>query len=60
MLWLDSHTDDYLRDLNTDRIARELGWSRNTVTARLEELAGHGLIATTRCRTLTRGVPVRW
>jgi len=46
MLWLDSHTDDYLADLNTTRIATELGWSRQSVRSALHELVSLELIST--------------
>jgi hypothetical protein len=46
MLWLDSHSDQYLSDLNVKRIAREVGWSRDRVKRTLADLDGLGLVST--------------
>lgn len=46
MLWLDSHTDEYLAATNISRAADQLGWGRNRVKRAIEELEGLGLIST--------------
>ena len=46
MLWLDSHTDDYLANLSARRIADEMGWSRSRVTRTLDSLTELGLLTT--------------
>ncbi|WP_373067581.1 hypothetical protein [Gemmatimonas sp.] len=46
MLWLDSHSDEYLQALNILRTSEEIGWSRNRVKRTMEELEGLGLIST--------------
>lgn len=45
MLWLDSHTHEYLRDLNVKRITAEIGWSRNRVKRTLDDLVNLGLVS---------------
>lgn len=45
MLWLDSHTHEYLRDLGVKRVAVEIGWSRNRVKRTLDELVELGLVS---------------
>jgi hypothetical protein len=45
MLWLDSHTHEYLRDLGVKRVAAEIGWSRNRVKRTLDELVDLGLVS---------------
>lgn len=44
MLWLDSHTHEYLRDLSVKRIAAEIDWSRNRVKRTLDDLTELGLV----------------
>ena len=46
MLWLDSHSDEYLAALNISRSADELGWSRNRVKRAMSQLEDLGLITT--------------
>jgi hypothetical protein len=45
MMWLESHSDDYLRRLHVKRIAKEIGWSRDRVTRTLNKLASLGLVS---------------
>ena len=44
MMWLDSHTHEYLRDLSARRIADEIGWSRDRVKRTLDKLEELDLI----------------
>lgn len=46
MLWLDSHSDEYLTALHVKRTAEEIGWSRDRVTRTLSGLEELGLITT--------------
>jgi hypothetical protein len=46
MLWLDSHSHEYLRDLSIKRTALEIGWSRDRVSRTLELLVELGLVST--------------
>jgi len=46
MLWLDSHSDEYLAALHIKRTADEIGWGRNRVARTLELLAELGLVST--------------
>ena len=46
MLWLDSHSDEYLSSLNVSRTAEELGWSRNRVKRSVSDLEALGLLST--------------
>lgn len=46
MLWLDSHSDEYLAGLHIKRAAAELGWSRNRVIRSIDTLESVGLIGT--------------
>ena len=46
MLWLDSHSDEYLTALHVKRTAEEIGWSRDRVTRTLTGLEELGLITT--------------
>ena len=46
MLWLDSHTHEYLRDLSVKRASLEIGWSRDRVKRTLDILEELGLITT--------------
>jgi len=45
MLWLDSHTDEYLSKLNVSTAAQQLGWSRNKMIRSLENLIDLELIS---------------
>ena len=45
MLWLDSHTHEYLRCLNFTRTADEIGWSRNRVKRTIDDLTELGLVS---------------
>jgi len=45
MLWLDSHTHEYLRCLNFTRTAEEMGWSRNRVKRTIDDLTELGLVS---------------
>lgn len=44
MLWLDSHTHEYLRDLGVKRMSAETGWSRNRIKRAIDCLEGLDLI----------------
>lgn len=46
MLWLDSHSDQYLMALSLSRTADEIGWSRNRVKRTIEDLESLGLVKT--------------
>jgi len=46
MLWLESHTHEYLRDLNKQRVAKEIGWSRERVNRTISDLEELGLVST--------------
>ena len=46
MMWLDSHTEEYLAALHIKRSADELGWSRNRVIRSIVALESLGLIST--------------
>lgn len=46
MLWLESHSDEYLARLDVKRTAKELGWSRSRVIRAVTELEELGLIST--------------
>ena len=46
MLWLESHSDEYLARLDVKRSAKELGWSRSRVIRAVTELEELGLIST--------------
>jgi hypothetical protein len=46
MLWLASHSDEYLARLDIKRSASELGWSRSRVIRAVAELEELGLIST--------------
>lgn len=46
MLWLDSHSDEYLAAMNIARSAEQLGWGRNRVKRAIEELEALSLIST--------------
>lgn len=46
MLWLDSHTDSYLNNLNASTTAEQIGWSRNRVKRTIAHLEELGLIDT--------------
>jgi hypothetical protein len=46
MLWLDSHSDEYLAKMNITKSAERLGWGRNRVMRAVEELESLGLIST--------------
>jgi hypothetical protein len=44
MLWLDSHTHQYLADLSVARVAKELTWGRNRVKRVITHLEQLGLL----------------
>jgi len=46
MLWLVSHSDEYLAAMNVHRAANELGWSRNRIKRTTAELESLGLVET--------------
>lgn len=46
MLWLDSHSDEYLQALSVKRTADEIGWSRDRVKRTLDALEELGLVST--------------
>lgn len=46
MLWLDSHSDEYLSALDVKRTAEEIGWSRDRVRRQLDALEELGLVTT--------------
>ena len=46
MLWLESHSDEYLARLDVKRSAKELGWSRSRVIRAVTDLEELGLIST--------------
>jgi hypothetical protein len=45
MLWLESHTDEYLAAMNVKRTAEALGWKRDRVRRHLDALTDLGLIS---------------
>ena len=45
MMWLESHTDEYLAALDKKRCAQEIGWSRDRVSRTLDSLTDLGLPA---------------
>lgn len=46
MMWLESHTDEYLASLDKKRAAQEIGWSRDRVSRTLDSLTELGLVST--------------
>jgi len=46
MLWLESHTDEYLSGMNLTRCAEQIGWGRNRVKRTVAELEALGLVST--------------
>ena len=46
MLWLESHSDEYLGRMYISRSAERLGWGRNRVKRMIAELESLGLIST--------------
>lgn len=60
MLWLDSHSDEYLASLSMLRTADEIGWSRNRVKRTVEELERLGLITTEQLQRRAGGTRTRF
>ena len=46
MLWLESHTDEYLAAMNMSKASDALGWSRNRIKRTVTELEALGLVST--------------
>jgi hypothetical protein len=60
MLWLDSHTDEFLAEMNITKAAESLGWGRNRAMRTIDELEGLGLVSTEKLARRSGGTVTRF